>query len=499
MVLEHSTEDAVSELMYKAKITRGVADRSLRSWLSKGVKALDINDSMTVTEAHLLYLPFWRFVAQGLAVACGFSGYTEKTGNKLRNEFEELVDEEYTWTKCACDTGQYGIKSLWLDKGGEIPYTPGDVAAMDAGGSALEANQEGKEAVRNMIKADLAKRIESVTFERYFIIPKVFELVYAPVWIFHYSYNTGNFTAVIDAVTGEVIGGTSPMNLTARTRMMLLSFAGGGLMVGASIGLMFTTQAIQISAIVQFIILLIGIALCMVAFPAFKNGKTVTAFGTMTSISRLRPSLRIPKELTDQEILSRECTVLQCPSCKAQIERPWGEVVARCDACGSLLDITAEDVSLVPYEVVKPNFFSEAAMENAEQEYVPFWKFSCEINVTDYLAAGDTETGLPDIQGKRDYYICAADIPRFIAEPWEIDLTIRNPKYQTIDKNSSLPLRSIFMNQQTARELTEFLYLRYETEKPGVLQVLRYDFTISSAQIVYLPYYKENGTYLPGI
>ena len=499
MVLEHSTEDSVSELMYKAKITRGVADRSLRNWLSKGVKALDINDSMTVTEAYLLYIPFWRFVAQGLAVACGFSGYTEKTGNKLRNEFEELVDEEYTWTKCACDTGQHGIKTLWLDKGGEVPYTAGDVAAMDAGGSALEANEEGKEEVRKMIKADLAKRIESVTFEKYFIIPKVFELVYAPVWIFHYTYNTGNFTAVIDAVTGEVLGGTSPMNLTARTRMMLLSFAGGGLMVGSSIGLMFTSQSIQISEIVQFIILLIGIALCMVAFPAFKDGKTVTSSGTMASISRMRPALRIPKELTDQELLSRENTVLQCPSCKSQIERPWGEVVARCDSCGSLLDITADDASVVPYEVVKPNFFSETAMSNAVQEYIPFWKFACEINVNDYLAAGKTETGLPDIQGKRDYYICAADIPRFVAEPWEIDLTIRNPKYQTLDKNSNVNMRSIFMNQKTAKELTEFLYLRYETEKPGVLQVLRYDFTVSSAQIVYLPYYKENGTYLPGI
>ena len=499
MVLEHSTEDSVSELMYKAKITRGVADRSLRNWLSKGVKALDINDSMTVTEAYLLYIPFWRFVAQGLAVARGFSGYTEKTGNKLRNEFEELVDEEYTWTKCACDTGQHGIKTLWLDKGGEVPYTAGDVAAMDAGGSALEANEEGKEEVRKMIKADLAKRIESVTFEKYFIIPKVFELVYAPVWIFHYTYNTGNFTAVIDAVTGEVLGGTSPMNLTARTRMMLLSFAGGGLMVGASVGLMFTSQSIQISEIVQFIILLIGIALCMVAFPAFKDGKTVTSSGTMASISRMRPALRIPKELTDQELLSRENTVLQCPSCKSQIERPWGEVVARCDSCGSLLDITADDASVVPYEVVKPNFFSEAAMSNAVQEYIPFWKFACEINVNDYLAAGKTETGLPDIQGKRDYYICAADIPRFVAEPWEIDLTIRNPKYQTIEKNSNVNMRSIFMNQKTAKELTEFLYLRYETEKPGVLQVLRYDFTVSSAQIVYLPYYKENGTYLPGI
>ena len=55
------------------------------------------------------------------------------------------------------------------------------------------------------------------------------------------------------------------------------------------------------------------------------------------------------------------------------------------------------------------------------------------------------------------------------------------------------------MNKKTARELTEFLYLRYEIEKPGVLQVLRYTFTIFSAEIVYIPYYKEGDKYLPGI
>lgn len=499
MVLERSTEDRIAEVMYPAKLTRGVSDRIFRTWLSKGVKALDLTKSLAVTESYLIYIPFWRFTAQGLAVACGHSGYTEKTGNVLRNEYEELVNEEYTWTTCACDTGQYGIKTLWLEKGGEVPYTPGDVAAMDAGGSALDANEAGKKAIRDMVKADLAKRIESVTFEKYFIIPKVFELVYAPVWVYHYTYDTGHFTAVIDAVNGEVIGGSGPMNLTARTRLMILSFAGGGALLGISAALLFTPWSALVSDIIQVIVFLSGIALCMAAYPAFKNGKTITSSGTMADIARLRPAVRVQKKLTDQKVLRRNSTVLQCPSCGSKLERPWGEVVARCESCGTLLDITADEAATVPYSIVKPNFLSETAMSCNTPEFIPFWKFSCNIQVNDYLCTGKTETGLPDIQGKRDYYICAADIPRFIAEPWEIDLTIRNPECEYFENTRKIDTRPIYINQKTARELTEFLYLRYETEKPGILQVLRYDFTISSAEIVYLPYYKEEESYIPGV
>ena len=499
MVLERATEDRIAEVMYPAKITKGVADRVLRAWLGKGLKALDLVNSLTVTESYLIYIPFWRFTAQGLAVACGHSGYTEKTGNKLRNEYEELVDEEYIWTECACNTGQYGIKSLWLEKGGEVPYTRGKVAAMEASGSAIEANTRGKNAIRSMIKEDLAKRIDTVTFEKYFIIPKVFEIVYAPVWIFHYTYNTGHFATVIDAVKGEVIGDTSPMNLTARTRLMVLSFAAGAVMTGVSIGLLFSTWKVGISDMVQVIILLVGIALCMVAYPAFKEGKTTTSSGTMTGIARLRPLVRVQKELTDHEILQRNNTVLQCPTCGSRLEQPWGEVVARCNSCDTLLDITADEAQTVPYSIAQPNTLSMAAMPCQVPEYIPFWKFSCEIKVNDYLCTGNSETGLPNIQGKRDYFICAADVPRYIAEPWEISLTIRNPEYSVFEKTAGIKTRPIFINQKTARELTEFLFLRYETEKPGILQVLRYDFTIFSAEIVYLPYYKEEGNYIPGV
>ena len=122
-----------------------------------------------------------------------------------------------------------------------------------------------------------------------------------------------------------------------------------------------------------------------------------------------------------------------------------------------------------------------------------------DIEVTDKLAGGTTTTGLPEISGKRSYYICAADIPRYLAEKWEVDLTIRNPVIAELPMDQEVGLQPIVINQNTAKELTEFLFLRYEAEKPGVLQVLRYEYDVNEARIVYVPYYQLDKTYIPGI
>ncbi len=89
--------------------------------------------------------------------------------------------------------------------------------------------------------------------------------------------------------------------------------------------------------------------------------------------------------------------------------------------------------------------------------------------------------------------------PRYLAESWEIDMTIRNPEIVEVIAGYEGNYLPILINQNTARELTEFLYLRYETDKPGILQVLRYNFTVENSRIVYIPYYKEQASYIPGI
>ena len=498
MVLERAKEDRIAESYYPVKITKGIADKTAQNWLMKGLKATDLNTAAIIEESYLLYFPFWRYIAQGKAVACGFAEYKEKNGNIIRNNYEELIDEEYIWTKCACDTGKLGINNLWLDPGHELPYVAGSIPVMDAGGSATDAIEEAREYIRKEIVKTASKRIDTVTFEKSFLIPKVFEIVYAPVWITHYSYKGGNYTVLVDGVKGDIIGGISPINMNARTRLMILSFAIGGVMIGASIGLFINSERFVVSQMVQFIILLIGVAICMIAYPAFRTGKRVTAEGSMIKINQLRPALRTPKQLTDSSVLSHKNTVLQCPKCGNVLERPWGELVSPCEKCGVLLDMNSAKADIIPHSIVKPNLLAEAAMDS-NPEYIPFWCFDTSVDVDDYLAIGDCETGLPDIQGRRNYYICAADIPRYISEPWEVDLTIRNPELVYSDDISVKDSMPILINQKTARELIEFLYIRYETEKPGVLQVLRYDFQVHSAQIVYLPYYKEEGRYIPGV
>ncbi len=498
MGLERSIEDRIAEVMYRPKITKGVADRTVRDWFTKGIKAPDLPDKADMTELYLIYIPFWRFIAQGKAIACGYSEFEEKTGNVIRNIYEEIIDDEFVWTETACDTGKYGITELWLDPGNEIPFTPGKIVSMKPGGSAIEASKKGRAAIRQMIDDAAAKRIDTLTLERSFLLPKVFELVYAPIWVAHYEYLGGDYTAIVDAVRGEVLGGTAPMNLTARSRMMILSLAAGGIMIGSSSAMLLHGGTHQISELFQVILLLLGVAMSMAAYPAFKEGRTFVSSGTMKSIHSLRPAIRVPKKLTDHEILKRDSTILVCPKCGEAVEQPWGEVISVCKKCNRLLNVTADEVKVVPYDVAEPDMLARTAMES-EPEYIPFWKFDMDIEVTDKLAGGTTTTGLPDISGKRSYYICAADIPRYLAEKWEVDLTIRNPVIAELPMDQEVGLQPIVINQNTAKELTEFLFLRYEAEKPGVLQVLRYEYDVNEARIVYVPYYQLDKTYIPGI
>ena len=498
MGLERSVEDRVGRVMYRSKVTKGVADRTIRDWFTKGIKAPDLPNKAVMTELYMIYIPFWRFVAQGKAVACGYSEYNEKTGNTIRNIYKELIDDEFVWTEVACDTGKYGLTKLWLEPGGEVPYTPGAVVSMEPGGSAVEASRRGREAVRQMIDELAAKRIDTLTLEKSFLLPKVFELVYAPIWVAHYEYQGGDYTAVLDAVRGEILGGTAPINLTARTRMMILSLAAGGIMIGSSLAMLLHAGAHPLSELFQVILLLLGVAMTMAAYPAFKEGRTFVSTGTMKHISSLRPAVRIPKKLTDHEILKRDSTILLCPVCGEEVEQPWGEVISVCKKCHRLLTVTSNEVNVVPYDVAKPDMLAQAALES-EPEYIPFWMFEVENKVTDLLRTGDTETGLPEISGRRNYYICAADIPRYLAERWEIDLTIRNPEFSELPLNEHVEMKPAILNQNTAKELSEFLFLRYEEEKPGILQVLRYDFAVKSSRIVYVPYYVEDKTYIPGV
>ena len=50
MGLERSVEDRVGRVMYRSKVTKGVADRTIRDWFTKGIKAPDLPNKAVMTE-----------------------------------------------------------------------------------------------------------------------------------------------------------------------------------------------------------------------------------------------------------------------------------------------------------------------------------------------------------------------------------------------------------------------------------------------------------------
>lgn len=220
---------------------------------------------------------------------------------------------------------------------------------MEPGGSAVEASKRGREAIRKMIDDTAAKRIDTLTLEKSFLLPKVFELVYAPVWIAHYAYQGGDYTAILGAVRGKILGGTAPINLAARSRMMILSLAAGGIMIGSSLAMLLHADTHPLSEMFQVILLLLGIAMSMVAYPAFKEGRTFVSSGMMKNITNLRPAMRVPKKLTDHEILKRDSTILLCLFLLGQRDVVQGEDIFL--EASELFPLSQDERTLLPLQI----------------------------------------------------------------------------------------------------------------------------------------------------
>ena len=81
--------------------------------------------------------------------------------------------------------------------------------------------------------------------------------------------------------------------------------------------------------------------------------------------------MRVPKKLTDHEILKRDSTILLCPVCGEKVEQPWGEVISVCKKCHRLLNVTSDEVKVVPYDIARPDMLAEAAIRRRDCRRFP--------------------------------------------------------------------------------------------------------------------------------
>lgn len=184
---------------------------------------------------------------------------------------------------------------------------------------------------------------------------------------------------------------------------------------------------------------------------------------------------------------------IKCEKCGAPITGKERDLMLQCPACGTiyLFDKEKCGISNVAYSIISP------AKEGKPEDlvYIPFWVVHAQLDVFDEkISGGGIRRVIKDqrqMRGERDFYVCAVEtIPEDVTRIWNMDLTISQPALTPKSGFNGVSRIVMSMEKEAALSAAEFLFLRYETEIPGTLQKLKYDFKVREVKVVYLPAFK---------
>ena len=192
---------------------------------------------------------------------------------------------------------------------------------------------------------------------------------------------------------------------------------------------------------------------------------------------------------------------LKCPGCGAPIKAKARDMMLKCNHCDKVSLYSREKSSLVDVSYIIAGATKESG---SELVYVPFWVVNADLDVKRERISGGgimrSIKGQKQMRGTRDFYGCAADeIPEKYSREWNMNLTLDQPELNPVADFKGANRLRMTMDKDVAGENAEFLFLRYETEIPGTLQDLDYNFNINSTKVVFLPVWKTNSSYTIGV
>ena len=190
---------------------------------------------------------------------------------------------------------------------------------------------------------------------------------------------------------------------------------------------------------------------------------------------------------------------LKCSACGAPLKSKERDRMLICSHCGTLSLFAEGRTCPVDFSIAAPK------TENTDPAvYIPFWVVEADVAVShEKISGGGISrkiSGKDRMRGMQTFYICAADaVPEENSRVWNMELTIHQPELTLIPEFKNGERMVMTMDKETAVNNAEFIFLRYETEIPGTLQELDYDFRVKSTKVLYLPAYKKSSGYQLGV
>jgi hypothetical protein len=210
-------------------IMRDQAQQTVTGFFNGMNKAGDLKRAAEIKELFLVYLPFWRVMAQ---VAGWRLGRVRKDKDSTKPVEVEVL-EEMQWNDAAVDVSEFGVNRVPI---AGKNFEPFDQDRLSGEGMIFEATESStdaaSEAAAYFLQTARGKKSLSSTFmERLNILRQRLSLVYYPLWVARYQYRNRSYQVVVDGVNNKILYGKAPGNILYRAGALVVGMAVGNLLL----------------------------------------------------------------------------------------------------------------------------------------------------------------------------------------------------------------------------------------------------------------------------
>ena len=234
-------ERGVRRWQLRRVVTRDQAQQTVKGFFNGLNKAGDLKRSAEIKELFLVYLPFWRVVAQ---VAGWRLGRVRKDKDSTKPVEVEIL-EEMQWNDAAVDVSEFGVNRVPIAGKNFAPFNQdqlsGDGMIFEATESPTDA---ASEAASYFVQTARGKKSLSSTYlEKFHLLRQRLSIVYYPLWVARYQYRNRNYQVVVDGVNNKILYGKAPGNILYRAGALVLGMAVGNLLLVHGTALAFQVMA----------------------------------------------------------------------------------------------------------------------------------------------------------------------------------------------------------------------------------------------------------------
>ena len=185
-------------------------DDLVRNWMRSGfMKPSDMARASKISEANLMYLPFWTIP---LTATTTYKGVFERLTPPVMKDGK--IEKKYNWLVLARKATDFPTREYEVPLEGKIPY---DFKKVESFAKVLNSEIEKDEALeiaRQQIE-NLHKFLAQQDVDKIIEMKTEFDVgdavyLHAPIWFIAYEYKRERYRILLDGATGSVIKGDIP-------------------------------------------------------------------------------------------------------------------------------------------------------------------------------------------------------------------------------------------------------------------------------------------------